>query len=424
MKVTDSVDNSGWNKRFLRLSPDRRKKTLDRAVRLINNPEANPNERAMAIHQLQAALEIDPSLIFEVLASVQGSGISNYEAEELRQEAARAQSKFNVLVDAIYSLRESLTEMGVIEAKADLPATVEEWNAAIGNVVARETRHLAPQKDHLREQKRELEKMRAETLAEIEAARQKAALSGRFSTRAADAKKAISELSFDYEHIRAPEPGEWVRDQGIFTTLLAPTYTNGEPLGIECEFYSAPEDLRYAPGVSGPLTQPDSVREIARLRKWHGYDGGDFADEAAYMAFIAEKVKEYDEKNRVAPGEWFRPKGIDVWALPPGVIVDGKIIDGNGDRVKALGQKVAEQNHFDLRNRSAFAGKFVTQYDGSGRCPHWYWSSTRFCVRQEYFWSVAFHTGIDDISHERNSRLSARPVRVGRVRRFKAVVRP
>jgi hypothetical protein len=407
--------DDSWNEKFSRMSPKRRSTILYRAVRLVIDDEQDQVARNDAIRQLQGALGVDPKLVLDALAAVGGNEASGADIEKLKQDAALAQSNFNGLVKATQTLRTSLTNIGAIEKDGRLPETVKEWDAAVGNVVARKVRQLDAKAAHLLEQKNELERMRKAILDEIKAAQEQTPLlkRGVFSVltgKAAKTTKAISDLSFEYEHIEAPEAARLVRGEGILTRLWTPRYADGRTLPIECEIYTAEKDLIHASGVNRLLTQMDSRQTTARLKNFFGHDGGNFADDDAWVDFIAKKVKEFDAKNGVSSGGWFRPDGVGVWSMPTAEFVDGKIVDRNGSRVK-----VCDQNHFDLRHTGDFAGTFNTQYSDSDD-RNWYWSSTRRREDRDHFWNVFFRNGNDGWDREDNYQSSSRLVRVGRVR--------
>jgi hypothetical protein len=422
MKVADNNANSSdWVGIFTRLSPDRRSKILARAAHLIADDNANANEQETSRRQLQAALEVDPKLVLDVLAAVRGNDVPNADMEKLKQDAASAQAKFEALANATHTLRTSLTETGIIPVTGDLPETVVEWKSAIGQAVMRETRRFAAKEELLLQRQDALEAKRVEVLAEINAAQnllqEKAGFFRKlsigmspFKTKIAQGTRAISSLSFAFDNVQVPEIGQLVPGEGIFTALWTPKYQNGKPLGIEFELYTSPEDLRFAPGVGGLQTYLNSVRSVAGLKGWHSHDGGNFAHSDEYVSFINRKAEEFVGKNNVASGEWFRPNGLGVWALPPREIVDGKVEDANGNRVKT-----SDQNHFDLRNTGAFVGTFNTEYNGSDD-RHWYWSSTEHRQIRDHVWNVDFRDGGDGWGHKDYGRLSARPVRVGRIR--------
>jgi len=422
MHVNQSAAESSWSEKLSRLSPERRRKILDRAARLIADLDANPSEQEMSVRQLQAALEIDPNLVLDVLSSVRTNELSSADIEKLKQQAMQAQCDFDGLVNATQTLRTSLTEIGVMAMKDRLPETVEQWKEAVGKLVVTEAQQLAAQKDYLLEQQRELEKRRTDILTEIEEAHKllqadsplltKLSL-GMFSPlrgRITSATGAISSLSFDYNQIEAPRVGTLTRGEGVFTRLWIPKYKNGKSLGIECELYSAPEDLRLAPQVNSLQTYLNTIESVASLRGWHGHDGGKFANDWEVVGFLNKTVKQFEKINgRADIGTWFRPDGIGKWFVPFGEHVDGKSEDKNGNRTK-----ICDENHYDLKDTGDFSGTFTTT-TGSVNA-HWYWSSSEYRGVSVYVWNVDFTDGDGGWGHEVSRRLSCRPVRVGRIR--------
>lgn len=212
------------------------------------------------------------------------------------------------------------------------------------------------------------------------------------------------------EAVINPKIGQLIVGEGIFTSLWTPKLKSGISLGIECELYTAPEDLGYAASVFGLQTQRDTMGKIAGLRNWHGHDGGKFANDEAVLTFLDRTVKEFEKANgAVEAGTWFRPEGIGKWFAPFAEHVDGKIEDENGNRVK-----VYDANHYDLRNSGAFAGTFTTAPRSDHA--HWYWSSTEHRDTAAAVCDVRFTDGHGGWDTKDYYRLSCRPCRVGQIR--------
>ncbi len=159
---------SVWDERLRRLSPGRLKTVLDHAARIVIDVQANPNEKEMSVRQIQAALEVDPILTLDVIASARtNKAAADAEIERLKRELATAQSDFNGLANAIETLRDTLTEIGAIAKKDRLPRSVEEWKRAMGRVMARNARRFKIEEFYLHKSEEEVEKQLSEIVDEI-----------------------------------------------------------------------------------------------------------------------------------------------------------------------------------------------------------------------------------------------------------------
>jgi hypothetical protein len=331
---------------YTRASSKRRRMLIDRAARLIGNPNSKPNEKATSIYHLQVALGIESAVVFEVLKSVLGSGASDADLEKLKDDAAAAQANFDNLVGSLQSFRASLTKIGAIKEGDRLPATSEEWQRIVANVMAKETQKLAAQRDHLAQQKRELEERKAEALGEIAKARdalqdqikEKTPLLQRLSgkafapiERAASAEKGISAISFGYDHIEVFEIAKLVKGKGIYMGEWEPADLDGQPVGFKLSVFVSPKPLTEVTGKA--LTFNDTAAEIGKLKGWQGYDGCKLDPTRYYAEFCNELRTDPDSM-------------LGKWMIAPLELVRGRDRDGN---------KVRAENMYDLRNKGDLA---------------------------------------------------------------------
>ncbi len=412
----------GWTEKLARWMPQKREQTLDHAVRLVVDNGVSDGEKETATRQIQAAMEVDPKQLFAVIASVQGGGnASQADLEKAQAEAAVAQGNFEGLVKATQTLRETLTDMGLIGSADRLPETQAQWKEAVSRAVGREAQKLTAREQQLEKQRLALETAQQQALKQIADAEAKAQL--RLAEIAKIAHNVytgisgnlgisygqLNALSFSYEDVQAHEPGLLVQGEGIFVGLWTLKFANGNSLGVACEVWAAPEDLKNAPRVDGLKTYNETVQAVALLRQWHGHDGGNFANEAAIIDSLDKAVKRHAKQYASAAGAWFEPAGADKWFIPSRILLDGKAYNANGNF-----EPVQDENLYDLRDMGAFQDTYTTQ-EGSPNAP-WYWSSSEHRVHADYVWNVRFTDGHDDWDPKDNTRLSCRPVRVGRVR--------
>jgi hypothetical protein len=206
-------------------------------------------------------------------------------------------------------------------------------------------------------------------------------------------------------------PGQLVRNQGIFTTLWAPEYSDNTGLGVECEIFAAPKDLRTAPNVGKLLSYDDTVEAVANLSNFHGYDGGRFIkDNISYddaiVSSLAKAIAEHTHQHGpIAKGVWFQPSATGKWFIPPRVVATGNTYNIAEDEIK----KASNRNLFNLSKVGAFAGTFKA--DSFGAC---YLTSTMML----YYRVICsnFANGKEDWCYMSRPPMNCRPVRIGRVR--------
>jgi len=286
---------SGWDKKLKRHSGETRRKIYDRAVRMLINTKTNPNERETSIRQLQAAVKIDPAMLFEAIMSVFGSHASSEEIEKLKKDLTAADSKFDALVASIQTLRASLEKHNIVEANARMPETIQDWDAAIEAALHTRTHRLEEWEARLNQQKEELQtiplllkkglKRRRDTiLAEIEKAQElfrqsvpimdKSAraidsATAKTETEIAKALRMVGDLFVSYEI------GQQVEGKGIYFGTWKP------PVGILSNnlyrAYAAPQDLRTSKTIF--LTFEQAAKKLMAKHRWHSHNGLSVSDD-------------------------------------------------------------------------------------------------------------------------------------------------
>src|ERR1700722_11181223 len=113
--VKESSGESDWEEVFAGMPEATRRKVLDRAVRMLANPESNPNERETCLRQLQTAIGVDALLVFKVIAEIMGDTTAADEIEKWKAVAAQKQGDFDGVVEGVQSLRASLIRLDGIK---------------------------------------------------------------------------------------------------------------------------------------------------------------------------------------------------------------------------------------------------------------------------------------------------------------------
>lgn len=184
--------------------------------------------------------------------------------------------------------------------------------------------------------------------------------------------------------------GARMADGTIYLGQYKPKDRDGESLSKTFNVFAAPEDL---PEV---MKYVDTVKHIAKLKNWHGYDGTNYATDKELYAAIK------------------RGKYSGGWVIPTRDILHGKDVDGKKTMLDNI------QAHKDTGAFSGTYNKFKrTPTTGSTypNCPDWYWSSTED-YPDEYgtvgVYGVQLSTGEDGKGGQCKDALcfSSRPVRM------------
>ena len=198
-------------------------------------------------------------------------------------------------------------------------------------------------------------------------------------------------------------PGQKMPDGTIYLGRYSPKDREGNSLSKTFNVFAAPEDLPKT------MSYVDTVKYIAQLKKWHGYDGEIYATDKDLYAAI--KSGSYN----------------GGWTIPTRELLIGTEADGPSGIRK--GGVVRPDNLYDHREKGALKGTFCTEAvrDGSSSKQS-YWSCTEYreypgeyppCVWVANFSDDGFEGwGPSDISRMSwvPKPLSCRPVRLVEVK--------
>jgi len=193
------------------------------------------------------------------------------------------------------------------------------------------------------------------------------------------------------EALKNPTRAQEIAGHGIFIGTW-------QPAGLSLKFnvFAAKEDLTDEDGRKKTYIYDDTVKRIAALKKWHGFDGTNYAnDKQLYKA--------------LKDGSYI--KGGSGWFIPPRELLTGT--EANGPRGSRQGITQPD-NLFDLKDKGALRGTFC-KGDVSGL----YWSSTEHRDDPSTVWhadfisdSYEYSYSYQDSNDKLNYDLSCRPVRL------------
>lgn len=177
-----------------------------------------------------------------------------------------------------------------------------------------------------------------------------------------------------------PEAGQKMPDGTIYLGQYKPKDHDGNSLSKAFNVFAAPEDLPETMRYVG------AVKHIARLKKWNGYDGTNYATDKELYAAI--KSGSYN----------------GGWVIPTRDILHGKDVDG---------KETTPDNILAHKDKGSLKGTFKMTASGDGSdFPVWYWSSTEDRDYPSGVWVVRFSDGYGVWLLKDDSRLSCRPVRL------------
>ena len=188
------------------------------------------------------------------------------------------------------------------------------------------------------------------------------------------------------EAMKNPQPGQVMPDGTIYLGKYSPQDRDGNSLSKTFNVFAAPEDLPET------MKYVDVVKYIAKLKKWHGHDGTNYATDKEIFKAL---------KNGSYNGGWI---------IPTRELLVGTEPDGESGVRK--GKVIQPDNLFDHQNKGAFKGTFKTAAASGSGFPGWYWSSTENRDGPSDVWSVRFLDGDGGWDLKDNYRLSCRPVRL------------
>lgn len=179
------------------------------------------------------------------------------------------------------------------------------------------------------------------------------------------------------EALKDARPGQKMPDGTVYLGRYTPKDRDGNSLSKTFNVFAAPNDLPKT------MAYVEAIEYVAGLKNWNGYDGTNYpTDEEIYAAL---KDGSYN----------------GGWIIPPHEILCGKDTDGG---------TTTPDNLYACRNGGAFKGTFRDVASGNNSI--WYWSSTENRVEPSHLWNVRFSDGKREWNHNKELRLSCRPVRL------------
>jgi hypothetical protein len=212
---------------------------------------------------------------------------------------------------------------------------------------------------------------------------------GFWEARAAEARRLAAEMKI--ETIAKAGIGDAIEGEGIFVGRYSPKGRDGESLGKTFNVFAAPQNLPET------MTYDDTVKYIAQLKSWNGFDGTNYATDREIYAAL--KDGSYN----------------GGWIIPPRELLVGTEPDGAGEGVRP-GAIIQPDNLFDYRDKGALKETFKAEASGDYRYPIWHWSSTEHRFHPTGVWAAGFSDGWESWNGKNgkngNKPLSCRPVRL------------
>jgi len=184
-------------------------------------------------------------------------------------------------------------------------------------------------------------------------------------------------------------PGQEIPGHGVFIGTWQP-----EGLSQKFCIFAAKEDLTNEAGKKEVYNYDDTVKRIAELKGWHGFDGTNYANDKEFYKAL---------KNGSYKGGWI---------IPPREFLTGTAADGPSGVRK--GTAVQPDNIYDHKDRGALRGGFCKE-DRDSSLSSWYWSSTAespVIASLPRVWSLNFIRGAEHAGRKVFGRQSCRPVRL------------
>ncbi len=158
------------------------------------------------------------------------------------------------------------------------------------------------------------------------------------------------------EHREAATIGV-LSDEGVFIGQYSPVDRHGHSLGKIFNVYAAPEDLADPSGTKMTATYIDTVKRIAKLKNWNGFNGSYYeTDEELYDSL---KDGSYDGS----------------WVIPTSELLAGK---------DAYGNRIQPDNLAAHQNDGALAGTFTRAAADVSSNNSNYWSCTGYYADHLY----------------------------------------
>lgn len=156
------------------------------------------------------------------------------------------------------------------------------------------------------------------------------------------------------------QPGDLVPGEGIYIGKYEPKDREGKSLSKAFNVFAAPEDLPET------MKYVDAVKHIAKLKKWNGYDGTNYATDKEFYAAV--KNDSYD----------------GGWIIPPRSVLSSKYLDE---------KDAAPGNIFEHKDKGAPRGTFKMKTSIHGDYLEWYWTSTNYPGDSKNMMAIRFSDG-------------------------------
>jgi hypothetical protein len=147
-----------------------------------------------------------------------------------------------------------------------------------------------------------------------------------------------------------PPVGVLVKGRGIYFGRWEPQDREKQSLGKIFNVYAAPQDLPET------MKYVDTVKHIADLKNWNGFDGTNYATDKEIYAALKD-------------GSY-----TGGWIIPPRELLSGTEPDGKfGIR---QGNIIQPDNLYAHKDKGSFKDTFTTAAASGSDYPEWCWSST------------------------------------------------
>jgi hypothetical protein len=201
--------------------------------------------------------------------------------------------------------------------------------------------------------------------------------------------KEMARLKAEEKFMENVVPGKKMPDGTVYVGRYSPTDRDGNSLRQAFNVFAAKEDLS-----GGPSKYSDTVRHLAGLKGWNGYNGAGYANDTEFYDAL---------RSGTYKGEWIIPT-IDILQ---GSDVDKKAT--TPDNIFARSDDGAFRNTFNKTKTGGVYGHVVD-------CPVRYWSCTVARRDTAEINDVHFYNG-DRMSHSKDNKdssflFSCRPVRL------------
>jgi len=190
------------------------------------------------------------------------------------------------------------------------------------------------------------------------------------------------------EALRNPKPGQEIPGHGV---IIGTWQLKG--LSQKFNVFAAIEDLTNEAGEKEIYTYDDTVKRMAELEDWHGFDGTKYKNDKEF--YEALKNGSYD----------------GGWIIPPRELLTGT--KANGPEGFRSGSYIVQpDNLFDHQDKGSLSGTFDKAAVGERVSGNTYFSSTMHWNGWQVWLSSLHGTGFEQPTSKNWTRASCRPVRL------------